>query len=204
MLNQDKSPQPDKCPQPDKSPQPEKNQQTAKNPKIAALGVYLAALLYDSLLVFAILFVASIIYLLPIFLNSDIDSTQKNNLSTSAFQSPLYKTWIFIIWFSFFAWFWTKAGQTLGLRAWKLRVQSNDGKLMSLWQALLRFFSSLTPWFLALFLYHMAEKTQLISEPYKYWILLIGFSSIVWSIFDKEGLSLHDRFSETRIVSLKK
>ena len=35
-------------------------------------------------------------------------------------------------------------------------------------------------------------------------ILLIGFSSIVWSVFDKDGLSLHDRFSESRIVSMKK
>jgi uncharacterized RDD family membrane protein YckC len=178
--------------------------QADNNSETATLGLYLGALLYDFLLVSAVLFAASIIFILPFALTSEIDSTQSKNLSTSAFQSPVYKTWIFIIWFSFLAWFWTKAGQTLGLRVWKLRVQSKDGKLMSLWQAVLRFFSALAPWVLALFLYHLAGKTQLISDPYKYWILLIGFSSIAWSLFDKEGLSLHDRFSETRIVSLKK
>ncbi|MFK5984691.1 MAG: RDD family protein [Pseudomonadota bacterium] len=178
---------------------------TKKNQaKPASLGLYLATLLYDCLLVMAVLFVASIIYIIPIALNTDIDSSQTRNLSTTAFQSPVYKTWIFIIWFAFFAWFWTKAGQTLGLRVWKLRIESIDGNLMSLWQALLRFFSAQAPWFFALFLYHLAGKTELIDAPYKYWILLLGFSSVAWSLVDKEGLSLHDRFSETRIVLMKK
>jgi len=172
--------------------------------KVASLGVYLSALFYDILLIIAILFLASILYMLPYVLNSDIDSSQKNNLSTSSFQTPVFKTYIFIIWFTFFAWFWTRAGQTLGLRVWKLRIESNNGELISLWQALLRFFSALAPWFLALFLYHLAGKTQLISEPYTYWIILIGFSNIIWSIFDKEGLTLQDHFSESRIVSTKK
>ena len=175
-----------------------------KSHKIASLGSYLSALFYDTLLIIAVLFLASILYMLPYVLSSDIDSSQKNNLSSSAFQTPVFKTYIFIIWFTFFAWFWTRAGQTLGLRVWKLRIENNNGNLISLWQALLRFFSALAPWFVALFLYHLAGKTQLISDPYKYWILLIGFSSIVWSVFDKDGLSLHDRFSESRIVSMKK
>lgn len=172
--------------------------------KPASLTLYLAALLYDTLLVSSVLFLASILYIIPIAVNSNIDSSQTQNLSNTAFQSPLYKTWIFVIWFTFFAWFWTKAGQTLGLRVWKLRIQSNNGHLMSLWQALLRFFSALTPWLIALFLYHLAGKTELIADPYKYGILLIGFSSVLWSVFDKEGLSLHDRFSETQIVCRKK
>jgi uncharacterized RDD family membrane protein YckC len=175
-----------------------------KEPKVASLGVYLAALFYDSLLILAVLFVASVLYMLPYVLNSDIDSSQTKNLSTSAFQTPIYKTYIFIIWFTFFAWFWTRAGQTLGLRVWKLAIQSKDGKLISLWQALLRFLSALAPWLLALFLYHLAGKTELISEQYRYWILLVGLASIAWSLFDKEGLTLHDRFSESRIVRIKK
>jgi len=174
-----------------------------KNPKVASLGVYLSALFYDTLLIMAVLFLASLLYMLPYVLNSDIDSSQKNNLSTLAFQTPVFKSYIFMIWFAFFAWFWTRAGQTLGLRVWKLRIESNDGKFISLWQALLRFFSALFPWFIALFLYHLAGKTQLIADPHKYWILLLGFSGIIWSVFDKEGLTLHDRFSESRIVSTK-
>ncbi len=171
--------------------------------KPASLGLYLGSLLYDTMLVSAVLFAASLIYMIPIALNLDIDSSQKTNLSTTAFQSPIYKSWIFMVWFGFFAWFWTRAGQTLGLRVWKLRIETYDGQLMSLWQALFRFFSSLSPWFLALFLYHLSGKIESFNDAYRYWVLLIGFSSIAWSIFDKEGLSLHDRFSETRIVSSK-
>jgi len=173
-------------------------------PKVASLGVYLSALFYDSLLILALLFVASVLYMLPYVLNSNIDSSETKNLSTSAYLSPVYKTYVFCIWFAFFAWFWTKAGQTLGLKAWKLRLESNDGKNVSLWQALLRFFGALAPWFVALFLYHLAGKTELISEQYRYWILLVGFSSIIWSLFDKDGLTLHDRFSESRIIYTNK
>ena len=175
----------------------------SKEPNTITLWSYLGILLYDTLLVLGLLFAATIIYIIPYFLNADIDSTKTSNLSNTTLQTPFYKTYLFFIWFSFFAWFWTKGGQTLGLKAWHARVEKKDATAISLWQVVLRFFSSLAPWFVALFLYHLAGKTELISAPYKYWILLIGFSSILWSVIDKEGLSLHDRFSETRIVKYK-
>jgi uncharacterized RDD family membrane protein YckC len=173
-----------------------------EKPKLISLRVYFGVLLYDSLLVIGLLFVATIVYMLPYFLNSDVDSSQNTNLSTSVLQSAMFKTYLFSIWFSFLAWFWTRGGQTLGLKAWKARVERSDASPLSLWYVLIRFFSSLAPWLVALFLYHLAGKTGLITGPHKYWILLIGFSSIIWSFFDKDGLSLHDRFSETHIVKV--
>ncbi len=171
-----------------------------QQPKLISIKAYFGVLLYDSLLVIGLLFAATIIFMIPYFLSSGVDSTQNTNLSTTALQSAVFKTYLFSIWFSFLAWFWTRGGQTLGLKAWKARVERNDASPLSLWHVVIRFFSSLTPWLVALFLYHLAGKTGLITDPYKSWVLLIGFSSILWSIFDKDGLSLHDRFSETRIV----
>jgi uncharacterized RDD family membrane protein YckC len=38
---------------------------------------------------------------------------------------------------------WTHGGQTIGMRAWRLRVVRADGSALSLWRALLRFFVAL-------------------------------------------------------------
>ncbi|WP_026957855.1 RDD family protein [Aliagarivorans taiwanensis] len=42
----------------------------------------------------------------------------------------------------FFIWFWTRAGQTIGMRAWRLRVQNKDGSNISISQACLRLFTA--------------------------------------------------------------
>lgn len=37
-----------------------------------------------------------------------------------------------LAWVSFFfIWFWSRSGQTLGMKAWRLRVQNQDGTLIS-------------------------------------------------------------------------
>ncbi len=131
------------------------------------------------------------------------DSEQSTNISANAISSPFYKSYLFFIWFAFFAWFWTKAGQTLGLAAWKLRVESLDGKYITIWQALLRFLAAIFPWFVALFLYHLLGKFDSLNPQLKYWVILLGFSGILWSLFDKRSLTLQDRFSESHIVCLK-
>ncbi|KID54878.1 transmembrane protein [Pseudoalteromonas luteoviolacea] len=43
----------------------------------------------------------------------------------------------------FFAYFWTKSGQTIGMRAWRLKVQNTDGTLLSWPQAILRSLAAL-------------------------------------------------------------
>jgi len=169
---------------------------------VAPIGRYIAAILYDSLLLLAVLFIASLLYMIPYMLNADIDSSQTKNLSNTAFQTPVFKTYIFLVWFLFFAWFWTHGGQTLGLRVWKLRVQTIDGQAISLMQALLRFLTALAPWAMALFLTFVLKKAEVLPEQYTYWVILLGFSGIAWAFIDKDRITAHDRFSETRVVKL--
>lgn len=45
--------------------------------------------------------------------------------------------------FLFFGWFWTHGGQTLGMRAWKIRLCSKDGGPVGWKQAGLRFSAAL-------------------------------------------------------------
>ena len=77
--------------------------------------------------------------------------------------------------FVFFSVSWTRGGQTLGARAWKLRVTAVDGSDPSWRQAALRYLST--------------------------WLLLLppglGF---FWARWDPDGLCWHDRLSGTRVI----
>ncbi len=80
----------------------------------ASLIKQLAAMLYDSLLIFGILFLASAI-VLPFNQGQAIES------------SPLFGFYLLFVVFTFYAWFWNKSGQTLGMRVWKIRIVSETG-----------------------------------------------------------------------------
>ncbi len=121
---------------------------------------------YDSLLLFSVLLFATGMALLV-------------TRGTLDYHNPFFRTYLFLICFLFYAWFWTHGGQTLGMRAWHLRVQRFDGSPITLWQALLRFLSAIPAWAL----------------------LGLGY---LWMLVDKNRLALHDRFSESVIVRLPK
>ncbi len=73
----------------------------------------------------------------------------------------------------FFVYFWSKSGQTLGMRAWRLRVQNQDGSLISKKTALKRLLPT-----------------------------LLGLGNL-WILFDRKNkLSLQDRLTKTEVVRL--
>jgi len=91
----------------------------------------LGALFYDAALLLAILFLATLA-LLP----------WHGGIAFQA-NSPAYKAYLLGVSFLFFGWFWTRGGQTLGMRAWKIRLCSLDGGAVSWPQAALRFMAAL-------------------------------------------------------------
>lgn len=123
----------------------------------------LAAMLYDFLLLVALLFAATAL-LLPF------------NSGTAATGSQLwfYRIYLLSISFLFYGWFWTHGGQTLGLRAWKIKVLTLDKQVISWPQAGLRFVFAVLSW--------MA--------------LGCGF---LWILIDKNKRSWHDHLSKTAI-----
>jgi len=50
---------------------------------------------------------------------------------------------LFLELFLFFVWSWVYRGQTLGMMAWRLRVEADDGSPLRLLQATTRFFGAL-------------------------------------------------------------
>lgn len=127
----------------------------------------LAAILYDSLLLGAVLLLASLIAL-PLL---------GDEPSRAALL--LFRIYLVLMLFIFFAWFWTHGGQTLGMRAWRIRLQSRGGGPITLWQALLRFLVAALSW------------------------LACGLG-FLWSLFDREHLTWHDRYSMSELVVVPK
>lgn len=128
----------------------------------ASLIKQFAAMLYDSLLIFAILFFASALALML-------------NQGEAIEANPLFSLYLLFILFTFYAWFWHKSGQTLGMRVWKIRIVSEFGGNPSWGISYLRLvFASLS-------------------------LLCFGLGYI-WRLF--KPYTWHDRLSQTRIIDL--
>lgn len=123
----------------------------------------LAAALYDTVLLLGVELLAFIPYTLL-----------RRGAGSGSFD-PLALFWLLAVAFLFFGWFWTHGGQTLGMRTWRIRVQTRDGRAISWSQALLRFMTAIVSWA----------------------ALGLGFW---WSLWDKEKMTWHDRWSESLLV----
>lgn len=124
----------------------------------------IAALIYDGVLLSGILFVATLI-LLPLRAGQAF-----------APNDPFYSAYLIAVGFGFFGWFWTHGGQTLGMRAWNLRLVAVDGGTVSWAQAACR------------------AAAALISGA----CFGLGY---LWAWIDPEKRSWHDCASRTRIVT---
>ena len=131
----------------------------------ASLAKRFAALIYDLLVLIGLLFCVSALWI--VFNNGE------------AVSGPFYNTSLFLTIFLFNAYFWTRSGQTIGMMAWRLRVQTVDGYTLNWTQSLIRFFSSLF---------------SIACFGAGYWTMLLNDERLTW----------HDRFSDTRVVVLPK
>ncbi|NNJ72552.1 MAG: RDD family protein, partial [Enterobacterales bacterium] len=51
--------------------------------------------------------------------------------------------WLIFCWFYYYFYCWLKTGQTLAMKAWRLKLVTNSGQDIQLWQAIVRFFGGL-------------------------------------------------------------
>jgi uncharacterized RDD family membrane protein YckC len=72
---------------------------------------------------------------------------------------------------------WLRSGQTLGMRAWRLRVVTEEGRPLALKAAVLRAVFGALAWMPA----------------------ALG---VLWLYVDPDHLALHDRWSKTRVIRL--
>jgi uncharacterized RDD family membrane protein YckC len=127
--------------------------------KISLLRRFIA-IFYDSLILFAILFFAAALAQ-PII-------NDKINI--------FFQLYLLLVSFLYFAMSWKRGGQTVGMKAWRIKLQSTNGELVTWQQVTIRFFVAIISW-----------------------ITAVGF---VWAIVDKENRTWHDILSNTQLVFL--
>jgi uncharacterized RDD family membrane protein YckC len=155
----------------------------------ASLPRRLGAIIYDSLLLAAVLLAGSV---LAVTVCTGIIGTEQFKQHNPLIGNPFFSTYLFFICFFFYAWFWTHGGQTLGMRAWKIRLQQQDGKGITWWQALLRFLLG-TLWVLPILYLRKFQGESLDIS------LDAGAAVLALTLLSR----LHDRVSATVLVYLK-
>ena len=144
----------------------------------ASLGKRLLAIFYDILILFFIV-VITYILLQQIIINLELITLEQvrisktetiNIIPTDSITTLILKNLWVVISFFYFGHYWTKRGQTLGMKVWKIKTVTNEGGLMSWGHALKR---------------------------YVFAFLGLG---LVWILIDKERLALQDKLSGTRLI----
>ncbi len=118
---------------------------------------------YDAILLLAVLFAATVI-VLPL-----------NRGQAFAPYNALYSLYLLVVGFFYFGWFWTHGGQTLGMRAWGVRLVGRGKDRVSWRESLVRYLAAL--------------------------LSLVPFGlGFFWAIVDGEKRAWHDYISGTRLV----
>ncbi|KOR29477.1 hypothetical protein TI03_02240 [Achromatium sp. WMS1] len=132
-------------------------------PSVGILRI-LASICYDWLLLIALLILATALVVIPlVLLGIEVDVIRHN---------LLFRCYLFLVPILFFCGFWIYGGQTLGMRAWRIRVVHCNGKPLDIKTALLRFFGSI--------------------------LSLLPFGlGFLWCLADQKGLTWHDHISST-------
>jgi len=120
-------------------------------------------MLYDAVAVIALLMAATALAMLAGFRELDV------------LRDPFYALYLLAVWFGYLGWCWHRGGMTLGMRAWRVRIETTDGALPGWGRCLGRFLSSLLS-------------------------AAAGGAGFLWSLFEPQQRCWHDRLSGTRLL----
>lgn len=129
----------------------------------AVLSRRLLSVVYETVLLGAVLLVGALPFLA---LTRQVEP---------AIARPLFQLYLLLMCGVYFVWQWTRGGQTLPMKTWRLRLVTREGAPLALRHGASRFLLALGG--LALF--------------------GIGFA---WALVDHDRQFLHDRLAGTRIV----
>ncbi|MDQ2077245.1 RDD family protein [Marinimicrobium sp. ABcell2] len=137
-----------------------------------------AAMVYDSLLLIAVaLAYGAVVTFINVLLQGA--PAEGERMQWGVWRFPVF-VGLLVVLAGFFCYFWRRSGQTLGMRAWRLKLVDGDsGALASLKQCVLR---------------------SLVA-PVSLLCLGMGY---FWRWVDPQRHTLHGRLSKTRVILLPK
>lgn len=141
--------------------------------KPASFMKRLGAMFYDFMLALSFVIVVGFFFMAVAMSLFDLENIKRG--STAA---KIFFPFLVLLSFTFYGWFWTHGGQTLGMRAWKLKLVGENNIRITWMQAFFRFCYAIISWI-----------------PFG-----AGF---LWIIFDKKKQAWHDKASRTYIADLK-
>jgi uncharacterized RDD family membrane protein YckC len=128
-----------------------------------ALGRRLASAVYEVLLVLALIFIATFPFLALV------------GDATHGWRRHALQAWVLAVCGAYFVWFWTRGGQTLPMKTWRIRVVRADGQALGAARAL-----------------------------HRYLLAVLGLAALglgfAYALVDRDRQFLHDRLAGTALV----
>jgi len=132
-------------------------------PRVPGIARRLASALYDLLLVVALVLVATFPFLA--FFGD----------STHGWRRHVLQLYVIAVTCGYFVWFWTRGGQTLPMKTWRIRLVRADGGAINPGRGVHRFLLAVLG------------------------TLALGLT-FAWALFDRDRQFLHDRLAGTALV----
>jgi uncharacterized RDD family membrane protein YckC len=154
-------------------------------PRPAGLLRRIGAMIYDAMIVLAI-------WMLTLFAGVAIHN--------GAVVGPLVQSILFLEYFAFFAYFWVARGQTVGMLAWDLRLETDDGRPIRLAQALLRLLPGLLSFAIGLALIRFDSTHATL--PGAAAAVISFVSGYLWMYVDPDRRTWPDMLSKSRVIHL--
>jgi uncharacterized RDD family membrane protein YckC len=152
------------------------------------------AMIYDALLLVALSMVFTAL-LLPF--------SKGEAITPATFGAPayLYRVALVAIWILFYGRFWTRQGQTLGMMAWRIKLEREGGGLIDWRLAVTRLGASAAPPIVVALL-GLALPT--LARPILIAAAIVWLAGYCAIYLDRERRALHDRWSHTRVIVVPK
>jgi uncharacterized RDD family membrane protein YckC len=152
------------------------------------------AIIYDGLISIAVLLVATWAYTMVAGWLTGWNRYEQMAEAGQISGDPALTFALFLVLYLFFAYFWTRVGQTLGMQVWRVRIENLDGTSVSWTQALIRYVTAAAVIFLTLLAsYYLSPATLFLSVP-----------AMIALFYPINGLSVTDRLSDSVVVALPK
>ena len=129
----------------------------------ASLGKRCLSMIYETLLLGAVLLAGALLFSA---FTRQIDPT---------LVRPLLQLYLVAVCGGYFVWHWLHGGQTLAMRAWRIKLVTCDGTPLTLRHGIYRFVFALVS-------------------------VALGGAGFLWALADGERQFLHDRLAGTRLI----